>query len=110
VRNPAGSFVVPSPQAFQAAASTADWKTAGDFGLLLTDMPGADAYPIVATVFVLMSKAMSAQRLTAALNFFDWSLTRGSSEAAALGYVPLPPDLVAAVKAYWSDTLASPAR
>jgi phosphate transport system substrate-binding protein len=110
VRNPAGNFVTPSPQAFQAAAASADWKAAGDFGLLLTDMPGADAYPIVATVFVLMSKAMSAQRRTAALNFFDWSLTQGSAEAAALGYVPLPSNLVTAVKAYWADTLVSPAR
>ena len=68
-------------------------------------MPGADAYPMVATVFVLMNKGMSAQRRTAALNFFDWSLTQGSAEAAALGYVPLPSNLVAAVKAYWADTL-----
>jgi phosphate transport system substrate-binding protein len=110
IRNPAGNFVVPSPQTFQAAASSADWKKAGDFELLLTDMPGADAYPVVATVFVLMSKDMSAQRRTAALNFFDWSLTQGSTDAASLGYVPLPPDLVSAVKAYWADTLVSPAR
>ena len=26
IRNPAGNFVVPSPQAFQTAAGTADWK------------------------------------------------------------------------------------
>jgi len=110
IRNPAGNLVVPSPQAFQTAAGTADWKRAGDFELLLTDMPGADAYPMVATVFVLMNKGMSAQRRTAALNFFDWSLTQGSSEAAALGYVPLPSSLVAAVKAYWADTLVAPAR
>jgi phosphate transport system substrate-binding protein len=110
VRNPAGNFVIPSPQTFQAAASSADWKKVGDFDLLLTDMPGIDAYPIVATVFVLMSKDMSAQRRTAALNFFDWSLTQGGAEAAALGYVPLPSTLVAAVKAYWADMLVSPAR
>jgi len=110
VRNPAGNAIIPSPQAFQAAAASADWKAAGDFGLLLTDMPGADAYPIVATVFVLMNKGMSAQRLGAALNFFDWSLTRGSAEAAELGYVPLPPDLVTAVKKYWADTLTASAR
>lgn len=110
VRNPAGTFVTPSPQAFQAAAAGADWKAAGDFALMLTDMPGTDAYPMVATVFVLMNKGMSAQRRTAALNFFDWSLTHGSAEAAALGYVPLPPTLVAAVKAYWAETLGAAAR
>ncbi len=105
IRNPVGNFVVPSPQAFQAAASTADWKKAGDFELMLTDMPGAASYPIVATVFVLMNKGMPAQRLKAALNFFDWSLEKGALDAAQLGYVPLPPSLVALVKDYWAKTL-----
>jgi phosphate transport system substrate-binding protein len=105
VRNPSGNFIIPSPQAFQSAASSADWKAASDFGLLLTDMPGADAYPIVATVFVLMNKGMSTQRLTAALNFFDWSLEKGALDAAQLGYVPLPPSLVVLVKEYWAKSL-----
>lgn len=105
VRNPAGNFVIPSPQAFQTAASSADWKKAGDFELLLNDMPGAEAYPIVATVFVLMNKGMPAQRLNAALNFFEWSLEKGALDAVQLGYVPLPPSLVAMVKDYWAKTL-----
>lgn len=58
-------------------------------------MPGADTYPMVATMFVLMSKGMSAQRRTAALNFFDGLLTQGSADAAAPGYVPLSTNLVA---------------
>jgi phosphate transport system substrate-binding protein len=105
VRNPAGNFIIPSPQTFEAAAVSADWEAAGDFGLLLTDMLGAEAYPIVATVFVLMSKGMPTQRQTAALNFFDWSLEKGALDAAQLGYVPLPPGLVALVKSYWARTL-----
>ena len=50
---------------------------------------------MVATMFVLMSKGMSAQRRTAALNFFDGLLTQGSADAAAPGYVPLSTNLVA---------------
>ena len=110
VRNPARNFIIPSPQAFQAAASSADWKKVDDFELLLTAMPGADAYPIVATVFVLMNKGMPTQRLNAALNFFDWSLEKGALDAAQLGYVPLPPSLVITVKDYWATTLISAAR
>ena len=58
-------------------------------------MPGADTYPMVATMFVLMSKGMAARRRTVALNFFDRSLTQGSADAASLGYVPLSKNLVA---------------
>ena len=56
LQNSAGKFVLPDPQSFQAAAASADWGSASDFDLLLTDAPGENAYPIVATVFVLMHK------------------------------------------------------
>jgi phosphate transport system substrate-binding protein len=54
IRNQAGTLVTPDASSFQAAAATAAWEKAGDFNLLLTDTPGQNAYPIVATVFILM--------------------------------------------------------
>jgi phosphate transport system substrate-binding protein len=105
VQNRAGRFVNPEARSFQAAAASADWQGAGDFHLLLTDAPGEDAYPIVATAFVLMRKDASAGRTRSALNFFEWVLDKGAGDASSLGYVPLPPELVSQVKAYWSKTL-----
>ena len=40
--------------------------------------------------------------LAAALDFFKWSLERGSPAAARLGYVPLPSTLIDQVRAYWA--------
>lgn len=103
--NRSGRFVTPEPASFQAAAAGADWQAAGDFALLLTDAPGENAYPIVATVFALMPKDARAGRTRAVLNFLGWALDKGGADASALGYVPLPAELVAQVKAYWTRTL-----
>lgn len=101
LQNKAGQFVMPEPRSFQAAANSADWAGAKDFDLLLTDAPGNDAYPIVATVFVLMNKDASLNRSRNAFNFFTWVLDKGAADAAQLGYVPLPDSLVKQVKAHW---------
>jgi phosphate transport system substrate-binding protein len=104
IQNRAGRFVRPSPQSFQAAAANTDWGKASDFDLLMIDAPGEAAYPIVATVFVMMPKATAPRRMRAALDFFAWSLEKGTKDAADLGYVPLPPGLVTQVKNYWAKT------
>ena len=103
VQNSAGKFIEPSPQSFQSAAASADWGATKDFYLLLTDAPGDDAYPIAATVFVLMHKEPNApQRSRAALGFFEWALESGADDAAELGYVPLPATLVKQIEDYWA--------
>lgn len=105
VQNRAGKFVRPDTASLQAAAASADWANAQDFHLLLTDAPGADAYPVAATVFVLMQKQpRSAARSRDALDFFRLSLEKGQKDAADLGYVPLPDQLVNQIKAYWAGT------
>jgi phosphate transport system substrate-binding protein len=102
IQNQAGQFVRPDASSFQAAAASADWGKTSDFYLLLTDVPATDAYPIVATVFVLMQKTSSPKRARAALDFFQWSLEKGAKDAAQLGYVPLPDPLVKQIKSYWA--------
>jgi phosphate transport system substrate-binding protein len=102
IQNQAGKFIRPDAGSFQAAAASAQWGAAGDFYVLLTNAPGVNAYPIVATVFALMPKKASAKRARTALDFFQWSLERGAKDASQLGYVPLPPELVTQVKGYWS--------
>jgi phosphate transport system substrate-binding protein len=106
VQNAAGQFVNPDREAFQAAAASADWKDAKDFYLIMTNAPGDKAYPIAATVFMLMYKMpKDAARTKATLAFFDWALKSGQSEAESLDYVPLPPTLVAQIEAYWKSEI-----
>src|SRR5262249_28001023 len=105
VQNSAGKFVKPEPATFQWAAKRADWANTSDFYLMLTNAPGEEAYPIAATVFVLMRKESSLlQRPQATLRFFQWALEKGGQNAADLGYVPLPPALVEQIKGYWTKT------
>ena len=103
LRNAAGNWVAPDEASFAAAAATADWASATDFNLVITDAPGADAWPITATNFMLMPKRpRDPARSRAALDFFRWAFAQGQAQARALHYVPLPPELVAQVEAYWA--------
>ena len=106
MQNAAGKFVQPSLESFRAAAASADWKNSKDFYLVITNAPGAASWPITATNFMLMQKVpTSAERAKASLEFFKWVYANGDKSAEALGYVPLPDELVAQVNAYWLATL-----
>jgi phosphate transport system substrate-binding protein len=101
LQNAAGNFVLPSAETFSNAAATADWAKAQDFNLVMTNAPGPDAYPITASVFVLMpTKAKDPARSKAALEFFRYVLNSGQDQAKKLDYVPLPPELVKQIEAY----------
>jgi len=103
VKNKSGNFITPSIASFQAAAESADWPNSKDFYLVMTDAPGAQAYPIAATNFIIMYKQpKDAGRSRQALDFFKWVYANGDKAATDLGYVPLPPALVKQIEAYWS--------
>ena len=101
VQNKAGRFVQPNTQSFQAAAATADWAHARDFYLVMTNAPGANAWPIAASTFVLMYKQpKNAAASASARKFFNWSLSKGQPQALSLDYVPLPAPLVKRIQSY----------
>ncbi len=103
MRNAAGNWVQPGAASFAAAAASADWKNARDFALVITDAPGADAWPIAATNFILMRRQpRDPASAEAARQFFRWAWANGGAQAAALDYVPLPPELVRQIEAYWA--------
>ena len=73
----------------------------------MTNPPGDMAYPITATVFVLMYKqSKSPANAAIAMDFFKWALESGQAHADSLDYVPLPPDLVQKVESYWKSHFA----
>jgi phosphate transport system substrate-binding protein len=104
LKNAAGNVVAPNAESFAAAASTADWASAKDFNLIMTNAPGAKAWPITATTWVITHKQpKNAEHGKVAFDFFKWSLEQGQGDATALDYVPLPQELVRKVEAYWAS-------
>ena len=102
IKNRSGNFITPSVAAFEAAAANAEWATAKDFNLVITDAPGATSWPVAATVFVMMhTKPKNPEQSKAVLNFFQYALENGQPQAKALDYVALPAPLVKQIKAYW---------
>ena len=104
LQNASGAWIQPNAETFAAAAATADWKSAKDFNVIMTNAPGAQAWPITATTWVIMyKKAKNASHSKVAFDFFKWSLEKGQSQASSLDYVALPAPLVQQIEAYWAS-------
>lgn len=56
LQNKDGKFVQPEQKAFAAAAANADWKSAPGMGVVLTNEPGADSWPVTAATFILVQE------------------------------------------------------
>ena len=77
------------------AASSVEWTMQRDFYVLLTDAPGDNAYPTMATSFGLLRKyPKNPERTREAIAFFRWALEKGQDLACTLNYLPLPTLLV----------------
>src|SRR6478609_1494709 len=89
VQNADGKFVNPDINAFKAAAAGADWSKS--FHQILTNQPGAQAWPLTNATFILMHKVQDKPAdAVATLKFFDWVYKNGDKTAEALDYVPMP--------------------
>ena len=107
VQNKAGKFPLPSMKTFETAAASADWASAQDFYVLITDPPGDDSYPIAATSFALMYRTPRVPaRTKAALDFFRWAFRDGQKLASDLGFTALSPNVVSQIEAYWKTEFA----
>lgn len=108
LQNRAGHFVAAGIDSFAAAADSADWAGAGDFSLVITDAPGAQAWPIAATNFILMpAQPEDPARARAVRDFFTWAWQSGAGQARELAYVPLPESLAGQISEYWQARLAT---
>ncbi len=106
MKNAAGKFAQPSDASFAAAAASADWASAKDFYLVMTNAPGAESWPITATNFILVhKKPKNAANGKATQEFFRWVYKSGDAQARQLDYVPLPDSLVRQIETYWSQNL-----
>jgi len=106
LRNHDGNYVDPTSEAFQAAAAGADWAHAPGYYLVLTDQPGANAWPISGASFILVYKEQAKPEVAkAVLRFFDWSYRNGAAMAESLDYVPIPDSVVALVEKSWQSQI-----
>ena len=105
LQNRDGNYVMPSDDAFAAAAAGADWFSVPGMGLSIVNQPGAQAYPVSTASFILMYKEPSNKAESAeVLKFFDWAFKNGKGMAAELDYVPLPDVLTNQIRTrVWSQ-------
>ena len=95
--NKDGKTVAPTADAFQAAAASADWTGTPGFGVILTDEPGANSWPITGATFILIHKQpQDPAAAHEALKFFAWAYAKGGKMAEDLDYVPMPAKVVGA--------------
>jgi phosphate transport system substrate-binding protein len=96
VRNSSGTYLKADLDSVtEAAAATAKTMPA-DFRVSITNAPGKKAYPVSSFTWLLIpSKIDDPAKKKAIVTFLHWMLTDGQKDAAALGYAPLPKDVVA---------------
>lgn len=96
VKNAAGKFLLASPAGATAAAAAAAKTMPADYRVSITNAAGADSYPISSFSWFLIPKQFSdAGKGAAVKGFLEWMLDHGESECSALGYAPLPAQVVA---------------
>lgn len=106
LQNKDGQFVQPSQETFAAAAANADWNSAPGMGVILTDEPGADSWPVTSATFILMHKVQDKpENAKAVLNFFNWAFDKGADMASELDYVPLPSEVTDQIKQVWAKEI-----
>jgi phosphate transport system substrate-binding protein len=106
--NKAGKTVQPTVEAFQAAASNADWSKAPGYYVILTDQPGDKSWPVTASTFILMHKdATDKAASQEAIKFFKWAFAKGDKMAEELDYIPMPAPVVKLIEKTWSADIKS---
>jgi len=104
--NHAGKTVAPTAEAFQAAAAGADWTSAPDFRVIMTDAPGDKSWPVAGSTFILMQAVPTdAASSDEALKFFDWGYKNGKQMASNLDYVPMPDSVVTLIEKTWKEKI-----
>ena len=106
--NKAGKTVEPTMEAFQAAASNADWAHAPGYYLILTDQPGDKSWPIDGLDLHPDAQGTGRQGgLRRGLKFFKWPSSKGGKMAEDLDYIPMPDTVVKQIEKTWAADIKS---
>jgi len=100
VQNPAGKFVKATDDSITAACRSVEAPEWNKFSAVLTNAPGADAFPITSFSWLyLRSSSSDPKRRAALISLLNWIYGSGQQVADKLGYSELPPPLVDKIKA-----------
>jgi phosphate transport system substrate-binding protein len=89
-----GEFLLPTPQAIEAAAAALWPRTPQDERLTLVNAPGANAYPLINYEYAVVAKKQPSPETAAALrSFLLWAIAPDETNAQYLAnanFIPLP--------------------
>jgi phosphate transport system substrate-binding protein len=104
--NKDGKTVAPLSDTFQAAAANADWNSVPGYGVILSNQPGAQSWPMTAATFILIPKQpKDGAAAGEALKFFAWAYAKGDKMAEELDFVPMPVNVVNAIEGVWAKEI-----
>jgi phosphate transport system substrate-binding protein len=91
LQNLAGNFVTASEEGFRNAVVKSAWFSTGDFSVPLSNLEGANTWPITMGTYVAVPKvAASGDKTARVLRWITWGFLRGDSLAKQAKFVPLP--------------------
>lgn len=94
LENKAGNYIVPSFESAMTAMAAAELPD--NLRLFLPDPEGAQSYPIVTLTWVLLYRDYADSKKAQVIrDLFQWCLDQGQRFSGDLGYIPLPPKIVA---------------
>jgi phosphate transport system substrate-binding protein len=92
MKNSSGNYITPSIASVTAALAAA--TIPDDFRFSMVNPPGADAYPIAGTTWLLVyAQQKNPAKGKKLVEFLRWAYTDGEKMAADLLYAPLPPNV-----------------
>lgn len=96
VKNSSGNYISPTIESVTAALDAA--TIPADFRFSMVNPPGAQAYPISGTTWLLVyAQQTDPAKGKKLVEFLHWAMSTGEQMAPALNYAPLPPSLVSRV-------------
>lgn len=95
IKNSSGNFIEPSLDAVTAAAAESIATTPEDLRVSITNVGGANAYPIASYTYILAyQEQRDAAKGKALVDFLWWGIHEGEKYAKDLQYAPLPEEIV----------------
>jgi phosphate transport system substrate-binding protein len=89
MKNSSGNYITATLDSVTAALASA--KIPDDFRFSMVNPPGADAYPIAGTTWLLVyQQQKDAEKGKKLVEFLKWAYNEGEKMAASLDYSPLP--------------------
>ncbi len=105
LENKSGHYIKPGAESGSAALASAEFPKSNLPGSNVRDLrawiynpAGADAYPIATFTWMIFPEQQSPEKAQAARDLIEYCLTEGQKQADAMGYIPLPQNVVNLVR------------